>query len=605
MVEGEGINADLHSRPKLADSSDSLFSMYNEWAKVHDEKMAESWKGDAEGILVFTGLFSAAVAQLLVGSLQNLQLNSQDASAFYLAHIYQLTPGSNASSVHFPSDPTAFVPPKTAIWVNTLWSLSLVISLTCALLATLLQQWARRYLRITQRGDDPQKRARIRELMLQGLKRLIRLRSMAELLPTLLHISVFLFLAGFVVYLSTFNHFVAKMVGACTGASALLYLYVSFASIISFDSPYYTPLTRLIWVLSMSFSSLVLGIRYFTTLCYSGPEIAKGIRKSFRSYYQRIPRDMAEEAENLAYARSSYLDTSILLRTFNSLDGDRDMAQFLASIPGFYASSRVKRDNHTFEQLNSRQLPRTIMPFMDHILSSNLLDETAKHEQIKNCLRAITANPLLLQCTFRRALLATSDSNMFECADFVRLALAQSQHNNTDSWVKDYARCIVAIAINRVRNYDDNWTVIVRDHLGIEANQHPGNSIRLRNLTYLTRHLKESRLKDSDQFERGRVWHNALIEARTLRVADIAPELRNEFCALWNELVGVAQDQVQASSMKQSNATRILSLLRTVYIPLHTHTNSALHQITASTDDHSLILQMGNMYRQCSEPSHQ
>ncbi|KAH9040401.1 hypothetical protein EDB85DRAFT_1925969 [Lactarius pseudohatsudake] len=605
MVEGEGINADLHSRPKLADSSDSLFSMYNEWAKVHDEKMAESWKGDAEGILVFTGLFSAAVAQLLVGSLQNLQLNSQDASAFYLAHIYQLTPGSNASSVHFPSDPTAFVPPKTAIWVNTLWSLSLVISLTCALLATLLQQWARRYLRITQRGDDPQKRARIRELMLQGLKRLIRLRSMAELLPTLLHISVFLFLAGFVVYLSTFNHFVAKMVGACTGASTLLYLYVSFASIISFDSPYYTPLTRLIWVFSMSFSSLVLGIRYFTTLCYSGPEIAEGIRKSFRSYYQRIPRDMAEEAENLAYARSSYLDTSILLRTFNSLDGDRDMAQFLASIPGFYASSRVKRDNHTFEQLNSRQLPSSIMPFMDHILSSNLLDETAKHEQIKNCLRAITANPLLLQCTFQRALLATSDSNMFECADFVRLALAQSQHNNTDLWVKDYARCIVAIAINRVRNYDDNWTVIVRDHLGIEANQHPGNSIRLRNLTYLTRHLKESRLKDSDQFERGRVWHNALIEARTLRVADIAPELRNEFCALWNELVGVAQDQVQASSMKQSNATRILSLLRTVYIPLHTHTNSALHQITASTDDHSLILQMGNMYHQCSEPSHQ
>jgi len=427
---------------------------------------------------------------------------------------------------------------------------------------------------------------------------------MAELLPTLLHISVFLFLAGFVVYLSTFNHFVAKMVGACAGASALLYLYVSFAPIISRDSPYYTPLTRLIWVFSMSFISLVFGFRYFTTLCYSGPEVAEGIRKSFRSYYQRISRDMTEEAENLAYAHSSYLDTSILLRTFNSLDGDRDMAQFLAGIPGFYTSSRVKRDEHTFEQLNSKQLPSSIVPFMDHILSSNLLDETAKHKQIENCLRAITADPLLLQCTFQRALLATSDSNMFECADFVRLALAQSQSNNTDAWVKDYAQCIVAIAINRVRNYDNDWTDIVRHYLGIEANQRPGNSIRLRNLTYLTRHLKESRLKDSDQFERGRVWHNALIEARKLQVADIAPELRNEFCTLWNELVGVAHDQVQASRMKQSNATRILSLLRTVYIPLHTRTNSALH-LTASTDDHSLTLQMGYMYCLCSEPSHQ
>ncbi|KAI9440628.1 hypothetical protein H4582DRAFT_2212061 [Lactarius indigo] len=576
MAEG-GVDVDIHSRPKLADSSDSLFSMYNERAKVHDEKMAESWKGDAEGILVFTGLFSAAVAQLL-----------PSISPTYISS----PPVRMCRPSYFPPDPAAFVPPTTAIWVSTLWSLSLVISLTCALLATLLQQWARRYLRITQRGDDPQKRARIRELMLQGLKRLIRLRWMAELLPTLLHISVFLFLAGFVVYLSTFDHFVAKMVGACAGASTLLYLYVSFASIISRDSPYYTPLTRLIWIFSMSFSSL-------------GPEIAEGIRKSFRSYYQRIPKDMTEEAENLAHAHSSYLDTAILLRTFSSLDGDRDMAQFLSSIPGFYASSRVKRDKHTFEQLNSKQLPSSIIPFMDHILSSNLLDETAKHEQIKNCLRAITADPLLLQCTFQRALLATSDSNMFGCADFVRLALAQSQHNNTDLWVKDYARCIVAIAINRVRNYDDNWTAIVRDHLGIEANQHPGNSIRLRNLTYLTRHLKESRLKDSDQFERGRIWHNALIEARNLQVVDITPELRNEFCALWNELVGVAQDQAQASWMKQSNATRILCLLRTVYIPLHTHTTSALHHLTASTDDHSLILQRGNMYRQCSEPSHQ
>jgi hypothetical protein len=548
------------------------------------------------------------VAQLLVGSLQSLQLNSQDASAFYLAHIYQRTPGSNVSSIYLPSDPAAFVPPTTAIWVNTLWSLSLVISLTCALLATLLQQWARRYLRITQECNDPQKRARIRELMLQGLKRLIRLRWMVELLPTLLHISVFLFLVGFVVYLSTFNHFVAKMVGACAGASALLYLYVSFAPIISPDSPYYTPLTWLIWVFSMSFISLVLGIRYFTTLCCSSFEVAVGIRQSFRSYYKRIPRDITKEAQNLTYARSSYLDTSILLRTFNSLDGDRDMAQFLSSIPGFYASSRLERGKHTFEQLNSGPLPSSIMTFIDHTLSSNLLNETSKHNQIEVCLRAINADPLLLQCTFQRVLLATSDSNIFEHAGFVRLALSQLQYNNTNAWVKDYAHCIVAIAINRVHNYDNDWTDVVRQYLGIEANQHPGYSIRLHNLTCLTRHLKESRLKDSDQFERGRVWHNALIEARKLQVVDIAherPERRNEFCALWNELVGVAQDQVQASRMTGLNACKILALLRTVYIPLHAHTHSALRALTVSTDDHSLALQMGNMYRRCTEPSHE
>jgi hypothetical protein len=40
-------------KPKLIDSSAPLFSLYNKKTKEHDEKMAESWKGDADGILVF------------------------------------------------------------------------------------------------------------------------------------------------------------------------------------------------------------------------------------------------------------------------------------------------------------------------------------------------------------------------------------------------------------------------------------------------------------------------------------------------------------------------------------------------------------------------
>jgi hypothetical protein len=44
---------DLQNEPKLIDSSAPLFSMYNKREKEHDEKMTESWKGDAEGILVF------------------------------------------------------------------------------------------------------------------------------------------------------------------------------------------------------------------------------------------------------------------------------------------------------------------------------------------------------------------------------------------------------------------------------------------------------------------------------------------------------------------------------------------------------------------------
>jgi hypothetical protein len=46
MSEGE-------STGKFTDASDPIFTMYNETAEEEDRKMAESWKADADRILVF------------------------------------------------------------------------------------------------------------------------------------------------------------------------------------------------------------------------------------------------------------------------------------------------------------------------------------------------------------------------------------------------------------------------------------------------------------------------------------------------------------------------------------------------------------------------
>ncbi|KAI0260871.1 hypothetical protein BC834DRAFT_800789, partial [Gloeopeniophorella convolvens] len=183
--------------------SGAIFSFFLERAEKDDDRMTESWKGDADGILVFTGLFSATVATFLGISLQSLTQNSQDTSAFYLARLYQLQAADNGSaSIPLPPlpDPSSFSPSASAIWVNVLWFLSLVISLTCALLATLLQQWARRYLRLTRPALVPHKRARIRNYLKEGVDKFY-LPSVVEALPGLLHASVFLFFAGLSVFL--------------------------------------------------------------------------------------------------------------------------------------------------------------------------------------------------------------------------------------------------------------------------------------------------------------------------------------------------------------------------------------------------------------------
>ncbi|KAH9984129.1 hypothetical protein BJV77DRAFT_953380, partial [Russula vinacea] len=243
--------------------------MYLNRAEEEDKKAAERWKGDADGILVFvqkfssqTGLFSATVAAFLVGTYQTLQPSSQDTSTFYLATITQILASNNGSQTTIslppaPPNPSTFRPPRSAIWYNSLWFCSLVISLTCALLATSLQQWARRYLRVTQPRYSPHKRARIRAFFAEGIEKL-HFPWAVEALPALLHVSVFLFFAGLIVFLSTVHHTVFSAVLWCMGLCIGLYLCITLLPVFYHDSPYYTPLTKVAWFCATGVSWVVL-----------------------------------------------------------------------------------------------------------------------------------------------------------------------------------------------------------------------------------------------------------------------------------------------------------------------------------------------------------
>ncbi|KAH9963349.1 hypothetical protein BC827DRAFT_1195124 [Russula dissimulans] len=127
--------------------------------------------------------------------------------------MYELQADPNASRPSTPSSvtqPPAFSPTEYAVWVNSLWFSSLVISLTCAMLATSVQQWARRYLRMTAQCP-PHKRARVRGYFANGIDN-FRIPWAVEALPALVYLSVFIFFCGLVLYLFNINHTVFKAV---------------------------------------------------------------------------------------------------------------------------------------------------------------------------------------------------------------------------------------------------------------------------------------------------------------------------------------------------------------------------------------------------------
>jgi hypothetical protein len=128
--------------------------------------------------------------------------------------------------------------------VNIFWVISLVFSLSAALLATLVQQWVRAYMRIFQQSSNPLKTARIRLYLFEGAE---RLPMVAEAVPGLIHISLILFFWGLgdiILQIDT-AVFVATVVPIAI--CVCLYLCCVIAPIRNPQSPYRTPFSSIIW----------------------------------------------------------------------------------------------------------------------------------------------------------------------------------------------------------------------------------------------------------------------------------------------------------------------------------------------------------------------
>jgi Family of unknown function (DUF6535) len=157
-------------------------------AGQYDGHVAESWKEDSSGVPVFvrpnllfllfitmtsskTGLFSATVGAFIIEFYKKLSPDSGDQTVALLCQISQQLSNFVNGSCSTPPIGQSFSPGASIIWVNAMWIMSLLLSLTASLFATLLQQWARRYVQIPQIADEPKRRARVHSFLSFGTQK--------------------------------------------------------------------------------------------------------------------------------------------------------------------------------------------------------------------------------------------------------------------------------------------------------------------------------------------------------------------------------------------------------------------------------------------------
>jgi hypothetical protein len=530
-------------------------------------------------------------------SVQNLTPSSQDISAFHLGNIYELLADSNATrtSIRSPvTKPPSFSPPRYAIWVNSLWFLSLVISLTCALLASSTQQWARRYLRVTQSaGYSPEKRARIRAFFANGVD-ILPNAWVVEGLPTLLHLSLFLFFAGLVIFLFNTNQAVFSSVFWWIGLFSIAYALITLMPFVRHDSPYYSPLSLSAWFLYASISHFFFTVR-FSMLSDRLVDFRTWRRlRALRDRYRRwITGGVEKAAEEMVSERPSDMDFHILGWIIGAFADDDRIEEFFEAIPGFFNSKLVKVLGSDLPNNLLKRFWEAANGFFVRTLLSNSVIEPVKSRRLNI---GMTAMSVISAPRILPILNDILSEPWDQVPQNVEMGYVMADWCSSENKViAQYAQCIATRILATVRERNDRWIALATGVFGLPVDNlrayiaHGDDSLSLAILISVAR-----RHIHSDFYDWG-----LLSTLYRLDIHNTLPELQHAFCMLWNECIEEAGRQPP-----DAFPLGILRLTRFLYIRLHEGTDAASRLFSASTPDFDHILYRTQLYPLCDIQDH-
>ena len=472
-------------------------------------------------------------------------------------------------------------------------------------MATLLLQWARRYERVAYPRYRPQKQARIRAFYKDGVDKW-RIPRAVEVLPMLLHISLFLFFAGLSVFLFGVNRTIFKAVTTLISLIVISYACLSLFPVIRKNSLYSTPL-------SVLFSFCLTGIRY---LCFRFSHIGDFIRMLFPEGEVHLndffSRSMIRTAEEYAFKLKPDIDHESLLWTFESLDEDPDFEKFFEGLPRLCDSETGKKLKlkEEFIRENKQKLSDALTGLVDRTLKSNLVEYPVKHRRMIIFTKAIESEStsLLDPSLVLRRVLFEDWHGFLECIDFGLFLQNWTDTSSNDRVTSFYAQCAATLTISTVQDRDKRWfqlaTINCRPlsrslHHNHKEDHH---SILLTNVILIVRTTVQaySGSKDSDWNDISNVSRRTLgaVCKLELDIRHALPELQDEFCDLWNKLVRTAQDD--QLHHHRSISMKILKTIRKLYIALHRTPETIFN----TTDDWEQVLDNPSFYPECTEDDH-
>ena len=463
------------------------------------------------------------------------------------------------------------------------------MSLSCALWATSLQQWARRYLYRAQPARcSPEKRARMRAFFAEGVDKM-HIPWAVEGLPMLLHLSLFLFFGGVAVFLFNVDREVFSYVICWIGLFSVVYGLITLLPIIRHDSPYHSPLSTPAWFLYASIHHVTFKSLAFITLHICWSHQTWKSRTDLRDRYRGWMLGGVEKAaEDTASKRSSEIDVQILDWTISALGDDNSLKSFFEAIPRSFNSKMLEHLKSDIPSTLCEKILLTLRGFCERTLSSNSISESEKVRRLDISNNAINqiddSDDWLIRFLSRRP-------DVPQTVEMGHI-LACFTHNGQD--IRADAEYIIAGILVNVRERNDSWVALAARLSGLperdlwDSIALGGDSVLL---AILLRATRQSLRRNPPN-----LW--VLKALSKLDISNTLPRLQHDFCTSWNEVVLEARDQGRFSI-----PVFILKEIRHLYIALHQGTDAAPTEFSASTYDNK-ILREPSSYPFCNLASH-
>jgi hypothetical protein len=412
-----------------------------------------------------------------------------------------------------------------------------------------------------------------------------------EVLPTLLHVSVFLFFGGLVVFLINLNHQVFSSVVWWIGLFTILYGSITLMPIVRHDSPYCAPLSRFAWFLYASTRHLYIKVLASELIRSSSKDTKKRFRILKERYRSWVSEGVEKAAEEMMLERSSKIDVRIFDWTISALGDDKSLEEFFEAIPGFFNSESMKNIERDFPETLLKTFWTALNEFMGRTSSSNSVAESDKSRRVTICRGIMNVIPCPNPISYDNLQPHLDQSPLPSWS----LQAMTRWFTHTSRSVSDTARTRATELLPSVQKRDEYWIAIASDAYDLsrldlqDMASLRGNNVLLSILISISRRTIQSNFRE---------WE-VLVGLTRFDIRDTLPWLQHDFCALWNDIVQKARNQGSYST-----PCDILHGLRHLYLSLHQGTDAAPTAFSASTDDLNHVLLLSSSYPFCNIADH-